>query len=115
MPARVFWLVLLANVGAIAVLAWLMASVNNYLKSVAVSGMTSIGIAPDSARQMGMLVWLGIVFIEFAASMWLIYNIMVPRLWPEAKRRLTEDDDEWSKEDVIIFLLLVVIVLLIAS
>lgn len=114
-PARAIWFGLLAHAVAIALLSGLMIWVNTPVRDAVVSGSISMGIAADNARLVGMIVWLALALIEFTSAMWLIYSVMLPRVWPEAKRRLSQDGDEWSKEDMIILLLVVFIVLLIVN
>jgi len=107
-PARVVMALLLSNAIAIAMLLGLVAPwVNAPLANAAVSWLSSVGVSALD------VVWveLSLLFVEFLAAMWLIYGVIAPRVWPEARRRRAQGEEKWTKEEVIILLLVILIAL----
>jgi len=111
MPARVGWLFILANAFALAALAGLMAWANQPLASAAGSWLSAMGVSASDVMWAETHIRLGLTFIEFALATWLVYSVLIPRVWPEESRRRAGWDEKWTKEEVIIFLLVILIAL----
>ncbi len=109
--ARVVALVVLAHLLMVAAMFGLMSWVNSPLAGAVGSWVGSMGASASDVARAKTYVSLALTFVEFMALAWLVYDVFLLRVWPEAKRRRAAGEDKWTKEEIIILLLFVLIML----
>lgn len=112
-PARVWALTVLANVAAVVALIALDLTANEALRGSLERALLKWGFANDSAMSTATIVVVILLFIEFSLVMWLIYGVLLPRLWTKAGVQHMDGSREWSNEELIVVMLMIIIVLLI--
>jgi len=112
-PARVWALTVLAYVAAVVALIALDLTANEALRGSLERALLKWGFANDSAMSTATIVVVILLFIEFSLVMWLIYGVLLPRLWTKAGVQHMDGSREWSNEELIVVMLMIIIVLLI--